>query len=38
MLASLHSTNMPKQFAIALWSLGAACLVAFGIAALVSPH
>ena len=27
---------MPKEIAIALWSLAAACLVAFSVAALVS--
>lgn len=29
---------MPKQIAIALWSLAAACVIAFSVAALVSPH
>ena len=29
---------MPKEIAIALWSLAAACVVAFSVAALVSPH
>ncbi|MGY4428246.1 hypothetical protein ACVWWO_000723 [Bradyrhizobium sp. F1.13.1] len=29
---------MPKETAIALWSLAAACVVAFSVAALVSPH
>lgn len=29
---------MPKQIAIALWSLAAACVVAFSLAALVASH
>lgn len=29
---------MPKEVAITLWSLAAACVVAFSVAALVSPH
>jgi hypothetical protein len=29
---------MPKEIAIALWSLAAACVVAFSVAALVAPH
>jgi hypothetical protein len=29
---------MPKQIAIALWSLAAACVLAFSMAALVSHH
>jgi len=30
--------TMPREIAIALWSLAAACIVAFSLAALVSPH
>lgn len=29
---------MPKEIAIALWSLAAACVVAFSMAALVATH
>jgi hypothetical protein len=29
---------MPKEIAIALWSLAAACVVAFSMAALVAPR
>lgn len=29
---------MPKEIAIALWSLAAACAVAFSMAALVATH
>jgi hypothetical protein len=29
---------MPKQIVITLWSLAAASLFAFSVAALVSPH
>jgi hypothetical protein len=29
---------MPKEIALALWSLAAACVVAFSMAALVAPH
>jgi hypothetical protein len=29
----LNSTNMPKEIAITLWSLVAACLIAFGVVA-----
>ena len=29
---------MPKEIVIALWSLAAACVVAFSMAALVASH
>jgi hypothetical protein len=29
---------MPKEIATTLYSLAAACLLAFGVAALVAPH
>ncbi|MGY4352190.1 hypothetical protein ACVWXM_008683 [Bradyrhizobium sp. GM7.3] len=34
----LALADMPKEIRITLWSLAAACVVAFSVAALVSPH
>ena len=33
-----RSPTLPKEIAITLWSLAAACIVAFSVAALVSSH
>jgi hypothetical protein len=34
----LNLTSMPKEIAITLWSLVAACLLAFGVVAAIIPH
>jgi len=36
--AAARSPTLPKEIAITLWSLAAACIVAFSVAALASPH